>query len=286
MEEIIATEAEVEEIDAAESEEVELVESETSEADTSEAAPSSINDLKPKMELHGIVTRLELYGAFIDIGVGPNALIHISKLGKDQVNRVSDALNVGDEVRVWVEKVNPEQSQIMVSMVEPLAVEWNDLSKGQVYSGAVSRLEKYGAFVDIGAEREGLVHISELSHDYVKHPSEILSIGDEVQVQVLDFSKRKRRIDLSIKNLQEKPQDAAAAISDTSVSEDVDDFEEEMEEVPTAMEIALRRAMGDDSIDALEAQSKRKRKKGRGKQRKRRDQDDLLDRTLHYQKEG
>lgn len=286
MEEIIATEAEVEEIDAAESEEVELVESETSEADTSEAAPSSINDLKPKMELHGIVTRLELYGAFIDIGVGPNALIHISKLGKDQVNRVSDALNVGDEVRVWVEKVNPEQSQIMVSMVEPLAVEWNDLSKGQVYSGAVSRLEKYGAFVDIGAEREGLVHISELSHDYVKHPSEILSIDDEVQVQVLDFSKRKRRIDLSIKNLQEKPQDAAAAISDTSVSEDVDDFEEEMEEVPTAMEIALRRAMGDDSIDALEAQSKRKRKKGRGKQRKRRDQDDLLDRTLHYQKEG
>ncbi|MBK9052128.1 MAG: S1 RNA-binding domain-containing protein [Chloroflexi bacterium] len=63
----------------------------------------------------------------------------------------------------------------------------------------------FGAFVDIGAEKEGLVHISELSHDYVKHPSEAVRVGDEVSVKVLNFSKRKRRINLSVKALLEKP---------------------------------------------------------------------------------
>ena len=76
------------------------------------------------------------------------------------------------------------RGQIMVTMIEPLAVEWRDLKNGQTYTGTVSRLENYGAFIDIGAEREGLVHISEISHDYVKHPSEVLKAGDEVQVEV------------------------------------------------------------------------------------------------------
>jgi small subunit ribosomal protein S1 len=249
---------------------------------TAAASPTSIAELEPKMQVKGTVSRLELYGAFIDIGVGTNALIHISKLGKGHVNRVSDVLEVGDEVEVWVDKVDPEQEQIMVSMVEPLAVDWSDLRKGQALSGTVTRLENYGAFVDIGAEREGLVHISEISHDYVKNPSEKLSVGDEVQVEVLDFSKRKRRIDLSIKNLLEKPESAASADSYRGNVE-AEVYEEEPEEVPTAMEVALRKAMGDDSIDALESGNKRSGKKNSGKKKKQNAQDDLLDRTLHYQ---
>ena len=158
---------------------------ETMETATPEVTPTSINDLKPKMQLKGTVNRLELYGAFIDLGIGPNALIHISQLGKEHVNRVADVLNVGDEVTVWVDKVDPQREQIMVSMIPPLDVEWGELDKGQVYTGSVKRLENFGAFIDIGAEREGLVHISELSHNYVKHPSEVLTVGDEVQVQVL-----------------------------------------------------------------------------------------------------
>ncbi|MFN2136065.1 MAG: S1 RNA-binding domain-containing protein [Candidatus Promineifilaceae bacterium] len=251
---------------------------------TETANPTSIDELEPKMKVNGTVSRLELYGAFIDIGVGTNALIHISKLGKEHVNRVSDVLQVGDEVSVWIERVDPEQEQIMVSMVEPLAVEWSDLRKGEAFSGTVARLESYGAFVDIGAEREGLVHISEISHDYVKNPSEKLSVGDVVQVEVLDFSKRKRRIDLSIKNLLEKPESAAQADTSYRAQEVTEEFEEEFEEVPTAMEVALRKAMGDDSIDALEGQSKRTGKKSKKKQRAA--QDDLLDRTLQYQKNG
>ena len=248
------------------------------------AQPTSVSELEPKMKLKGTVQRLELYGAFIDIGVGTNALIHISKLGTDHVNRVSDVLSVGDEIDVWVEKVNLETNQIMVTMIEPLGVEWRDLEKGQTYTGVVTRLEGYGAFINIGAEREGLVHISEISHDYVKQPSEVLSVGDEVQVEVLGFSKRKRRIDLSIKNLLEKPEIQRAAEQSYSVPAIADTYEEEeIDDMQTAMEFALRQAMGDDSIDAI---STTRYKKGRSKKKKNRrrryDQDDLLERTLGY----
>ena len=146
---------------------VELVEeNETSEAPST---PSAISELEPKMVVTGTITRLELYGAFVDIGVGSNAILHISKIGK-RVNRVSDVLAIGDEISAWVETVDPGREQVTLTMVEPLAVDWADLKEGQIYSGTITRIEKYGVFVDIGAEKEGLVHISELSHEYVKHP--------------------------------------------------------------------------------------------------------------------
>ncbi len=253
---------------------------ETMESEAPEVKPTSIKDLKPKMKLKGTVSRLELYGAFIDLGIGTSALIHISQLGKEHVNRVADVLNVGDEVSVWVDKVDLEREQIMVSMIPPLDVEWSDLEKSQVYAGSVKRLENFGAFIDIGAEREGLVHISELSHNYVKNPSEVLTVGDEVQVQVLGFSKRKRRIDLSIKNLLEKP----ASEANEATQAEVYEFEEEIQEdMPTAMEFALRQAMGDD----MPPPRKRGGKKKRRRQAKNREQqDDILSRTLQVQHNG
>ncbi len=252
---------------------------ETMEAITPEVTPTSINDLKPKMQLKGTINRLELYGAFIDLGIGPNALIHISQLGKEHVNRVADVLNVGDEVTVWVDKVDPQREQIMVTMIPPLDVEWNELDKGQIYTGSVKRLENFGAFIDIGAEREGLVHISELSHNYVKHPSEVLTVGDEVKVQVLGFSKRKRRIDLSIKNLLEKPESEANEATPAEVYE----FEEEIEEeMPTAMEFALRQAMGDSIPMRKKQGGKKKRKRGKNRDQ----QEDILSRTLQVQHNG
>ncbi len=232
--------------------------------------PGSIHELERKMKLKGTVERLELYGAFINVGLETNALVHISKLGDGHVNRVSDVLNVGDEVEVWVEKVDPDQNQIMVSMVEPVAVEWTDLKEGLAFSGKVTRLENFGAFVDIGAEREGLVHISELSHDYVKHPSEVVSVGDEVQVQIIGSSRRKRRIDLSMKNLIEKP-----GVMEAMPVAELVESEDEPEEMPTAMEIAMRRAMSkhDDGNNGKASKKNRQRKQKRA-------QDDILSRTL------
>ena len=142
-----------------------------------ETAPTSIADLSPKMQLKGTVKRLELYGAFIDLGIDATCLIHISKLGGDQVNRVSDVLNEGDEVTVWVEKVDPERQQVMLTMLPPLAVDWTELKTDQVYEGKVTRLETFGAFVSIGAEREGMVHVSEMGSGYIGQPSDIVKVG-------------------------------------------------------------------------------------------------------------
>jgi small subunit ribosomal protein S1 len=282
-----------------------IVEEETTAAEDVSSlpatAPENLEELKPKMKVKGTVKRLELYGAFIDIGVGVNALIHISQLGNEHVNRVSDVVNVNDEVEVWIDKVDIARQQVMVTMVEPMAVDWRDLKVGQVYSGKISRLEDFGAFVDIGAEREGLVHISELSHGFVKHPGEVLSVGNEVEVQVLNFSKRKRRIDLSIKALQDKPDLPEQAPRQTKENEsaprrqhqqkererekrvtyaDFDDTEA-ADEMPTAMEIAMRKAMGESLPD---------RSKGAGRKRKRQaklrdQQEDILNRTLQLQQD-
>jgi small subunit ribosomal protein S1 len=250
---------------------VELVE----EKETSEApsTPSAISELEPKLVVNGTVTRLELYGAFVDIGVGSNAILHISKLGK-RVNRVSDVLAIGDEISAWVETVDPGREQVTLTMIEPLAVDWGDLKEGQVYNGTITRIEKYGVFVDIGAEKEGLVHISELSHEYVKHPSEAVKDGEEIQVKVIGFNRRKRRIDLSRKSLLNSPE---------AEVEEIEEFDPEEEEIelPTAMEIALKRAMTETGEE--EKPSGRTAYRAKTNREK---QDALLERTLRMSQEG
>lgn len=278
--------------------------SDADEGETEMSAPASLDDIRPKMKLRGTVKRLELYGAFIDLGVDATALIHISKLSGEQVNRVTDVLSEGQQVTVWVERVDPERQQIMLTMVPPLAVDWTDLQTDMVYHGKVVRLENFGAFVDIGAEREGLVHISELSHDYVKHPSEVVKPGDAVDVKVISFNRRKRRIDLSMKALLEAPeQEATPARSEPRQGgrradsrrnarpepEDYQMMEEDQEEVPTAMEIALRRALGNDAITSVKAEQRDKNKKLKKQQRedqRRAQQEELLQRTLTLQSEN
>lgn len=239
--------------------------------------PLTLDSLRLKQKVTGVVKRIELYGAFIDIGVGVDAIIHISALGNQRVNRVSDALHIGDEVSVWIDKIDPALKQIIVTMIQPLALDWADLVEGAVYTGVVTRLENYGAFVDIGAEKEGLVHISEISHEYVKHPSQSLNIGDEVQVKVLSFSKRKRRINLSVKALIEQPTQSVAQYIETL---DEPDLEEEEEDVPTAMEMALRQAMGSSRQAARERGQERERRK-----RERTRFDDIISRTLELSRD-
>jgi ribosomal protein S1 len=244
------------------------------ESDSLEKKRQSILDLQPKMKLSGTVQRLELYGAFIDIGYGVSAILHISKLDR-KVNRISDALAVGDEIAVWVDSIDPQRDQVTVSMIEPLAVEWRDLKKDQVYTGTVTRLEKFGAFVDIGAEKEGLVHISELSHDYIKHPSEAVKNGETIQVVVLGFNKRKRRIDLSRK----------AMLGIQEAEEEVEETEsDEVEEAPTSMQIAMRRAMHDSPDE--QSDSEADTKAGAGEATKRGEQEDILSRTLKLSQES
>ncbi len=228
-------------------------------------SPASINDLSPGMELPGRVTKIDLYGAFVDIGVGEDALIHISKIKRERVNRVSDVLSVGDEVTTYVDRVDTTTGRVAVSMIRPLAVPWRKLDVGQVYEGKITRVEKYGAFVDIGAERPGLVHISEMGDELLRDPSDLFSVDDQVSVRVIQFDRRKRRIDLGLAGPD---------------SEEAPEEEEDEEPALTAMEIALREAMDDAESDLDSGGGG-----VRGKDRQRRQtQDDILSRTLHSRK--
>jgi small subunit ribosomal protein S1 len=197
------------------------------EANPTPKKPHTISDLDPKMQLQGIVKEVQLYGALVDIGLERDGMVHISQLAPTRVNRVSDVVQPGDEVTVWVTQVDVEKQRVGLTMVEPAEVDWDELAEGQTRTGVVTRLEAYGAFVDIGAQRPGLLHVREMAAGYVRHPSELVSVGDELEVRVLKIDRRKRRIDLSLMGAEEE----------------VPDDEPEGPQL-TAMEIALQRAQG------------------------------------------
>ena len=161
-----------------------------------------------KEQLKGKVIKVGAPGALVEIGKDKPAVLHISEIlrpeGKENCNNTAELLNVGDEIDVYVKRV--KDGLVQLTMVKPLALEWREIKKDMVVKGVVTKLEKFGAFVEIGAERPGLVHISEMAHSYVRQPSDILKEGDEVQAQVLEVNKRKKQIKLSMKALQPEPE--------------------------------------------------------------------------------
>ncbi len=225
-------------------------------------APLALNELEPDMKLEGTVTRTELYGAFVDIGAEREGLVHISMLKKGNVKRVEDVVQVGQDVEVWVHRIDAEKGRLELSMLKPVALKWKDIEPGMTFEGKVVRLESFGAFVDVGAERPGLVHVSELSTEYVPKPSDVVSVGDQVEVRVLDVDRKKRQIKLTMKE---------------EIEEEIVEEEEPEEEVPTAMEVAMRRAMEEtqDEAENGAAVSTKSKKKEQDQQR-----EDILLRTL------
>lgn len=251
--------------------------------------------IKTKMHLTGKVAKVSLAGAVIDVGSDKPAVIHISQLPPQAENeplkRVGDMLEVGQEIEVWVRRV--KEDHIELTMIKPLDLEWRDIKKGMTVNGKVVRLEKFGVFVEIGAERPGLVHISELAHGYVRSPGDVVKEGDEVEAQVIEVNRRKKQIKLSLKALQPEPEveeviklaeshppkEKAARRRKTGRKTDASEFtaeglseESKAEAEPTAMEIALRQAM--------ERAQNRKQEKNKKNKQVSNEQEDILSRTL------
>jgi ribosomal protein S1 len=156
--------------------------------------------LEPKTKLSGKVIKTTLAGALVDVGQPLPGVVHISQLSTEAVNKVDDVVKEGQTVDVWVRKV--KKDRIELTMIQPLALDWKEIEPDMVVKGKVVRLEPYGAFVEIGAERPGMIHVSELAHGYVKTPGEIVKEGDEVEAKVLEVNRKKKQIKLSIKALE------------------------------------------------------------------------------------
>jgi len=217
---------------------------------------AEINELagvERKMQFTGTVVKTTLAGAVVDIGVEIPGVVHISQLQKEPVNRVEDVVQVGQPVVVWVRRVEPKRERLELTMIEPLPLEWREIEKGMVVKGQVTRLEKFGVFVEIGAERPGLVHISEITHEYIKDPQQEVKVGDEVEAKVLEVNRRKKQIKLSMKALEEKPVFEAKPVSKKKTkSAKPAEPEEQEEAIPTAMEMALREAMEKSTPEPVE----------------------------------
>ena len=241
---------------------------------------ASTTTLEPKTKLSGKVLKTTLAGALVDVGQSIPGVVHISQLTKDPVNKVEDVVKEGETVDVWVRRV--KKDRIELTMIEPLALEWKEIEPDMIVKGKVVRLEPYGAFVDIGAERPGMVHVSELAHGYVKTPNEIVKEGDEVEAKVLDVNRKKKQIKLSMKALEPEIEEFKPAKKENKKNnkrgpkkEAVEAAPQEEEKEPelTAMQIAwqeaLHKAKAEKAYQVKHAKSKISR-----------EQEDLLERTM------
>jgi len=236
--------------------------------------------LEPKTKLSGKVLKTTLAGALVDVGQNIPGVIHISQLSMEPINKVEDVVKEGQTVDVWVRRV--KKDRIELTMIQPLALEWKEIEPDMIVKGKVVRLEPYGAFVDIGAERPGMVHVSELAHGYVKTPNEIVKEGDEVEAKVLDVNRKKKQIKLSMKALEPEVEEFVPAKKEIKKTgkrgpkkNQTEFLEQEETKEPelTAFQIAWQEALNKSNAERA---YKVKRSKSSASQ----EQEELLNRTL------
>ena len=180
------------------------------QAQHEEAAKEIFAKLQPGDVVEGKVARMTNFGAFIDLG-GVDGLVHVSEISYDHVDKPSDVLEAGQEVKVKVLNVDPERERISLSIKQTLPGPWDDIEEkapeGSVLTGTVKRLTSFGAFVEVFPGVEGLVHISQISHKHIATPADVLKPGQEVKVKVLNVDPEHQRLGLSMKALEERPKD-------------------------------------------------------------------------------
>ncbi len=166
-----------------------------------------LSKLTKGMHLKGNVSSIVEFGAFVDLG-GIDGLVHISELSWNHVKHPSEVVSVGDEVEVVVLDVDLDRERISLGLKQTQPDPWGELMEkypaGMIVDGKVTNVVAFGAFVEFSPNVEGLVHISELATRHIDAPKQVVKVGDEVKVKIVEYDLEKRRISLSCKAAAEE----------------------------------------------------------------------------------
>jgi small subunit ribosomal protein S1 len=172
----------------------------------SEVRQTFLTQLGKGQVRNGVVSSIVNFGAFVDLG-GVDGLVHVSELSWKHIDHPSEVVEVGQEVTVEVLDVDMDRERVSLSLKATQEDPWQHFARthqiGQVTPGRVTKLVPFGAFVRVEEGIEGLVHISELAERHVEIPEQIVQVGDEIFVKVIDIDLERRRISLSLKQANE-----------------------------------------------------------------------------------
>lgn len=199
--------AKIKEVDAKENRFI-LSRREVVEAATAAARAEVFGKLAVGDVVTGKVARITSFGAFIDLG-GVDGLVHLTELSHERNVSPKSVVTVGEEIEVKILDLNEEEGRVSLSLKATTPGPWDGveqkLAKGDVVEGTVKRLTDFGAFVEVLPGIDGLVHVSQISHKRIENPKEALKVGQEVKVKVLEVNADAERVSLSIKALEERP---------------------------------------------------------------------------------
>jgi small subunit ribosomal protein S1 len=178
------------------------------EESQSEGRKTFLQSLQKGERRKGTVSSIVNFGAFVDLG-GVDGLVHVSELSWKHVDHPQEVVAVGQEVEVEVLDVDLDRERVSLSLKATQEDPWKEFERtsqaGSVIAGTVTKLVPFGAFVRVAQGIEGLVHISEISHEHVDSPESVLQVGQEVQVKVIDVDVSRRRVSLSMRQVTTAP---------------------------------------------------------------------------------
>jgi small subunit ribosomal protein S1 len=227
-----------------------------------------LDDLEPGKVVEGVISNIVDFGAFVDLD-GIDGLIHISELSWSHVNHPSEVLNVGEKVDVKVLEIDRDRQRISLGLKQTQADPWQSVIEtyqiNDIVPGKVTKVVTFGAFVEIHAGVEGLVHISELADHHVENPREVVNQGDDLEVRIIEIDADRRRLSLSLKRVTPAPDGSTEGAvmsfggdddeqADDIASEQVAEIEEAPAAVATELELEAAEAItsGDEPVEAAE----------------------------------
>lgn len=227
-----------------------------------------LDDLEPGKVVEGVISNIVDFGAFVDLD-GIDGLIHISELSWSHVNHPSEVLNVGEKVDVKVLEIDRDRQRISLGLKQTQADPWQSVIEtyqiNDIVPGKVTKVVTFGAFVEIHAGVEGLVHISELADHHVENPREVVNQGDDLEVRIIEIDADRRRLSLSLKRVTPAPDGSTEGavmsfggdddeLADDIASEQVAEIEEAPAAVAAELELEAAEAItsGDEPVEAAE----------------------------------